>query len=113
MCYTRDPCTGEKMFSGEYLASAEGDDLLTGTRMSVTLDDMRKQLPVVYDTLAQIETSLEKHYKVGPTSTSSIIVCADCGACLRRICSTSSLPSKTAAYFCLNVVLAVEHHQLQ
>lgn len=53
------------MFHGEFLACAEGDDVLIGTgpKLPVTLDDMRKDLPHVYDSLAVIQTTLEKHYK--------------------------------------------------
>lgn len=62
---TRCPSTGEKKFRGEFLAAAEGEDVLRGRgqRMAVSLDEMRVAMPVVYDTLAQLETSLERHYK--------------------------------------------------
>lgn len=62
---TRCPSTGEKKFRGEFLASAEGEDVLRGRgqRMAISLDEMRVVMPIVYDTLAQLETSLERHYK--------------------------------------------------
>lgn len=67
ICFTRHPSTGEKAFFGEFLTCAEGDDVIHATcaKLPITLEDMRKDSEIshVYDKLAQVETTLEKHYK--------------------------------------------------
>lgn len=67
VCYTRHPSTGEKAFFGEFLTCAEGDDVIHATcaKLPITLEEMRNDSDMshVYDKLAQIETTLERHYK--------------------------------------------------
>ena len=69
ICFTRHPSTGEKAFFGEFLTCAEGDDVIHATvsKLPITLDEMRKDsdLSHVYDTLAQMESTLEKNYGLG------------------------------------------------
>eukprot|EP01038_Epipyxis_sp_PR26KG_P012263 gene12263-16443_t len=63
VAFTRDPSTGIKRFYGEYLENAEGEDVVAGIRTPMTLEDLRKKQPGVYEKLCNIETALEKHYK--------------------------------------------------
>ncbi len=61
--FTRDPATGEKVFYGEYLINAQGEDVVAGIRTPEPIADLEKQMPEVYKQLREITTRLEKHYK--------------------------------------------------
>jgi len=61
--FTRDPATGEKIFYGEYLPNAQGEDVVAGVRTPLHFKDLKKQFPQVYDQLKKITGRLEKHYR--------------------------------------------------
>ena len=61
--FTRDPATGEKIFYGEYLSNAQGEDVVAGVRTPLHFKDLKKQFPRVYGQLKQITSRLEKHYR--------------------------------------------------
>src|SRR5580658_8786831 len=61
--FTRDPGSGEKVFYGEFLMNAQGEDVVAGIRTPHPLADLEKVLPEAYAQLRQITTSLENHYK--------------------------------------------------
>ncbi len=61
--FTRDPGTGEKVFYGEYLLNAQGEDVVAGIRTPEPISKLGIQMPAVYKQLVEITTSLEKHYK--------------------------------------------------
>ena len=61
--FTRDPATGEKVFYGEYLINAQGEDVVAGIRTPEPISDLEKQMPEVYRQLHEITTKLEQHYK--------------------------------------------------
>jgi len=61
--FTRDPATGEKVFWGEYLLNAQGEDVVAGIRTPEPISHLREVMPEAYDQLREITTSLEKHYK--------------------------------------------------
>jgi pyruvate, orthophosphate dikinase len=63
VCFTRDPSTGEKKFYGEFLANAQGEDVVAGIRTPMRLDEMAKRMPRVYKHLEKVRTLLEKHYR--------------------------------------------------
>src|SRR5258708_13169485 len=52
VCFTRDPSTGEKVFYGDYLINAQGEDVVAGIRTPMHLREMAKAIPKVY---AQLE----------------------------------------------------------
>ena len=73
VAFTRDPATGEKVFFGEYLVNAQGEDVVAGIRTpqpinhntktdpsQVTLEEL---MPEVYKQLDEIQRKLEQHYK--------------------------------------------------
>ncbi len=75
VCFTRDPSTGEKIFFGEYLMNAQGEDVVAGIRTPAPINEYSKnesnknlktleevQKPT-YDKLVDIYQSLEEHYK--------------------------------------------------
>src|SRR6202166_3638353 len=49
--FTRDPATGEKVFYGEYLINAQGEDVVAGIRTPEPIADLEKQMPAVYKQL--------------------------------------------------------------
>ncbi len=61
--FTRDPATGEKVFYGEFLVNAQGEDVVAGIRTPQPIHDLEKIMPAAYAELRQITGSLEKHYR--------------------------------------------------
>jgi pyruvate,orthophosphate dikinase len=63
VAFTRDPATGEKVFYGEYLINAQGEDVVAGIRTPKKIAELQKDMPDVYKQLDEIRTRLEKHYR--------------------------------------------------
>ena len=75
VAFTRNPSTGEKLFFGEFLINAQGEDVVAGTRTpqyitkkakidsGSTEPSMEEIMPKVYQQLAKIFIKLEKHYR--------------------------------------------------
>jgi len=75
VAFTRDPATGEKIFYGEYLANAQGEDVVAGIRTPQHLtkaarlkagDDgpsLEETMPKVFAELASVYERLESHYR--------------------------------------------------
>jgi pyruvate,orthophosphate dikinase len=63
VCFTRDPSTGEKIFYGDYLVNAQGEDVVAGIRTPMPLREMQKTMPKVYGQLEKVRVRLEKHYR--------------------------------------------------
>ncbi len=61
--FTRDPGTGEKVFYGEYLINAQGEDVVAGIRTPEPIAHLEQAMPAVYQQLVKITSSLERHYK--------------------------------------------------
>ena len=61
--FTRNPATGEKAFYGEFLINAQGEDVVSGVRTPVPINELERVMPEVYNQLREITTRLEKHYK--------------------------------------------------
>ncbi|MBX9603638.1 MAG: pyruvate, phosphate dikinase [Bryobacteraceae bacterium] len=61
--FTRDPGSGEKVFYGEFLMNAQGEDVVAGIRTPLPISDLKKLMPEVYGQLKDITTRLEHHYK--------------------------------------------------
>ncbi len=74
VAFTRNPATGENMFYGEWLANAQGEDVVAGIRTPHPLNEQGKTeqsrhhesletaMPKAYQTLMAIRRKLEKHY---------------------------------------------------
>ncbi|MGZ5002360.1 MAG: PEP/pyruvate-binding domain-containing protein, partial [Chthoniobacterales bacterium] len=45
VAFTRDPATGEKVFYGEFLINAQGEDVVAGVRTPEPVADLKKHLP--------------------------------------------------------------------
>jgi pyruvate,orthophosphate dikinase len=63
VCFTRDPSSGEKVFYGDYLINAQGEDVVAGIRTPMHLREMAKVMPKVYGQLEKVRVKLEKHYR--------------------------------------------------
>lgn len=75
VCFTRNPSTGEKVFFGEYLMNAQGEDVVAGIRTPAPINEASKNesnknlktleevMPKAYHELVEIYQKLENHYK--------------------------------------------------
>ena len=80
VAFTRDPSTGENSFYGEFLINAQGEDVVAGIRTpqqinnhgrdklpegneAKNLPTMEEAMPESYQSLLDIRSRLEKHYK--------------------------------------------------
>ena len=63
VAFTRDPNTGEKTLFGEYLANAQGEDVVAGIRTPETIADLALDQPDIYRQFQEIAEKLERHYK--------------------------------------------------
>jgi len=86
VAFTRDPATGEDIFSGEYLIDAQGEDVVAGIRtpQQITLEgskrwaklanvseaerkrrfpSLEESMPQIFSELNEIQQRLESHYK--------------------------------------------------
>ncbi len=63
VCFSRDPSSGEKVFYGEYLMNAQGEDVVAGIRTPLELKALQDQNPGIYQQLEDVRVKLEDHYK--------------------------------------------------
>ncbi|MGF1482853.1 MAG: pyruvate, phosphate dikinase [Opitutales bacterium] len=63
VAFTRDPANGEKIFYGEYLINAQGEDVVAGVRTPKPIAHLKKDMPKSYDELEKVRARLEKHFK--------------------------------------------------
>jgi pyruvate,orthophosphate dikinase len=63
VAFTRDPATGEKVFYGEFLINAQGEDVVAGVRTPEPVAQLKNYLPEAYRELEKIRNILEKHFK--------------------------------------------------
>ena len=63
VAFTRDPATGAPGVYGDYLESAQGEDVVSGIRNTLALSDLAELEPGPYAELMEIMTTLENHYR--------------------------------------------------
>src|SRR5712671_6393610 len=63
VAFTRDPATGEKVFYGEFLINAQGEDVVAGVRTPEPVAQLKAQMPKAYAELEVIRKTLESHFK--------------------------------------------------
>jgi len=61
--FTRNPATGERVFYGEYLRNAQGEDVVAGIRTPRPIQELETEMPAIYAELYRIAARLERHYR--------------------------------------------------
>ncbi|MFO0783763.1 MAG: pyruvate, phosphate dikinase [Phycisphaerales bacterium] len=64
VAFTRDPASGENVFYGEYLANAQGEDVVAGVRTPLPVAEMAKDkhLGKAFKQLEKVRKTLEKRF---------------------------------------------------
>ncbi len=60
---TRNVTVGENELEGDFLMNAQGEDVVAGTRKTLPIADLGKEMPKAYKELQRIARTLEKHYR--------------------------------------------------
>jgi len=75
VAFSRDPSTGRRIFYGEYLKNAQGEDVVAGTRTPQPINEdsrtpdtserptLESEMPGPYKRLVRIYKKLERHYR--------------------------------------------------
>ncbi len=63
VAFTRDPATGEKVFYGEYLINAQGEDVVAGVRTPHPVARLAEEMPAAHNELLKVRATLEKHFR--------------------------------------------------
>ncbi|WP_327341447.1 pyruvate, phosphate dikinase [Streptomyces europaeiscabiei] len=63
VAFTRDPATGRTGLYGDYLANAQGEDVVAGIRNTVPLAELERLDPRSYGRLREHMRTLEHHYR--------------------------------------------------
>ena len=63
VAFTRDPASGQTGAYGDYLSNAQGEDVVSGIRNTLSLDDLRSLDPASHKQLTKVMRRLETHYR--------------------------------------------------
>ncbi|MBE9505315.1 MAG: pyruvate, phosphate dikinase [Chloroflexi bacterium] len=63
VAFSRDPSTGVKSLTGEFLVNAQGEDIVAGTATPRPIQDMQELMPDNYVELEGMARKLERHFK--------------------------------------------------
>jgi len=63
VAFTRDPATGERVFYGEFLINAQGEDVVAGIRTPEHVTELKNHLPKAYAELEKVRAKLENHFR--------------------------------------------------
>ena len=63
VAFSRDPGTGEKKVSAEYLPNAQGEDVVAGIRTPLKIEELHNRMPKVYDEFVKTIKLMELHYR--------------------------------------------------
>ncbi|HUR64098.1 MAG TPA: pyruvate, phosphate dikinase [Candidatus Thermoplasmatota archaeon] len=63
VAFTRDPSSGEKVFYGEFLVNAQGEDVVAGTRTPLDINKLDAIIPAAAKQLRQVAQRLEGHFR--------------------------------------------------
>ena len=61
--FSRDPSTGEQRLYGEFLLNAQGEDVVSGSRTPLPIDQLKERLPHAYLELERLARTLERHFR--------------------------------------------------
>src|SRR3989442_15448796 len=63
VAFTRDPASGERVFYGEFLMNAQGEDVVAGVRTPEPVRELARKQRASYAELERIRKVLEFHFK--------------------------------------------------
>jgi pyruvate,orthophosphate dikinase len=63
VAFTRDPANGERHIYGEFLANAQGEDVVAGIRTPRPIHELGSTLPKAAAQLKRVSQRLERHYR--------------------------------------------------
>ncbi len=63
VAFTRDPASGEKVFYGEFLMNAQGEDVVAGVRTPDPVAHLAEVMPSAHEQLLSICGILENHFR--------------------------------------------------
>jgi pyruvate, orthophosphate dikinase len=63
VCFTRNPATGKPGAYGDYLANAQGEDVVNGSRTTLPLSALAGMEPAAHGELLEHLQTLERHYR--------------------------------------------------
>ncbi len=63
VAFTRNPSTGEAGLYGEFLANAQGEDVVAGIRTPQPIESMQASLPKAFEQFVETMHRLEEHYR--------------------------------------------------
>ncbi len=63
VAFTRDPANGTKVFYGEYLVNAQGEDVVAGIRTPKPIAAMAEEMPESHAELEKVRARLETHFR--------------------------------------------------
>ena len=63
VAFTRNPATGERKLFGDYLSNAQGEDVVAGIRTPKHIDELKVDMPQIYNQFVEVAQKLEKHYR--------------------------------------------------
>jgi len=63
VAFTRDPASGEKVFYGEFLLNAQGEDVVAGVRTPEAVAKLEQAMPAAFAQLNQTRRILEEHFR--------------------------------------------------
>src|SRR5437899_1245352 len=63
VAFTRDPASGERVFYGEFLMNAQGEDVVAGVRTPEPVRELARKQPASHAELERIRKVLESHFK--------------------------------------------------
>ena len=63
VAFTRDPANGEKVFYGEYLINAQGEDVVAGVRTPKPIAQLAEEMPDAHKELETVRRKLERHFR--------------------------------------------------
>jgi pyruvate,orthophosphate dikinase len=63
VAFSRDELTGAPQPSGDFLANAQGEDVVSGVRTPRDISELRDWLPHVHAQLLEVLCTLERHYR--------------------------------------------------
>ncbi|HEX3928822.1 MAG TPA: pyruvate, phosphate dikinase [Gemmatimonadales bacterium] len=63
VAFSRDPSTGENQLYGEFLANAQGEDVVSGARTPEPITALKDRFPGTYQEMERMARTLERHFR--------------------------------------------------